>query len=433
MQAPLPVIVKRLAATPPEIVCEILNDLRIWDVLRLICYNDPRINNAVLLNRWYGEIFEQNIDLLLAMREVAQLYWDFGREMRWKLAPLDSPLALLTGTSSDMGRHLYRNKAISERLVSSSSVTRGYPALPMQEDGENQHYIIISKYMQLQIAVHLHGLSNRRFKFLPLYYDKSNHLPPESTDYTVDGTKRQWHALRNSQRNLTAHRIRQLTRAADLLESNPDILKLASDPGQHRRKNIAHIIGEMRRRMQQMSKNSMIRGDRNSGARYFFVYYPVVPFDVCLRLLLKQLKARHQRTQSGTEEDDSIETLLAGLSSIYTAPKKWQWSEYTEQPWKRRKDIAMTHPERIPRVMYKNQPYNAQHNPYTSDLDFEQLRFVSGYVKFYRFLPNAQWEKYRGNREASWDKHDDREVEWLETFVKVYRSVHGDQSVETSA
>ncbi|QKX54666.1 uncharacterized protein TRUGW13939_01754 [Talaromyces rugulosus] len=427
MQAPLPVIVKRLASTPPEIVCEILNDLRIWDVLRLICYSDPRINNAVLLNRWYGEIFEQNIDLLLAMREVVQLYSDFGREMRWKLAPLDSPLALLTGTPSDIGRHLYRrNIAMSERLVSSSSATRGYPALPIQKDGENQYYIIINEYMKLKIALHLHGLSNRRFKFLPLYYDKSNPLPPESTDYTLDGIKRRWHTLRNSQRNLVEHRIRQVTRAADLFESNPDILKLASDPGQHQRKNIAHIIGGMRRIMQQMSDNSMIRGDSNSGGRYFFVYFPVVPFDASLRLLLKKLKARHERTQSRTEEDDSIKILLAGLSSIYTAPEKWQWSEDTEQPWKRRRDIAITHPERIPRVMYKSQPYNAQHNPYTSDLDFEQLKFVSGYTKFYRFLPNAQREEYTGNREASWDTHDDREVEWLEAFVKVYRSVYGD-------
>jgi hypothetical protein len=61
MPGPLPAIAKRLAATPPEIVCEILNDVRIWDVLRLICYNDPAINNSVLLNRWWGDIFEQNI------------------------------------------------------------------------------------------------------------------------------------------------------------------------------------------------------------------------------------------------------------------------------------------------------------------------------------------------------------------------------------
>lgn len=433
MQAPLPVIVKRLAATPPEIVCEILNDLRIWDVLRLICYNDTAINNAVLVNRWYGELFEHNIDFLQAMREVAQLYWDFGREMRWKLAPLNSPLALLMGTSSDMGSHTLMNKVRSQKLKFSNEVTLGDAVLPPQKYADNQGYIMIREYMELQIAMHLDLLSAPRFKLLPLYSDKSHPLPPKSTDYTVDGMKRQWQALKNAQRNLTEHRVRQLTRAADLLESNPDILKLASDPGQHRRENIAHIIDGMKRRMQQMSKNSMIRRDTNVGERYFFVYFPVVPFDACLRFLLKELKARYQGAQSGTEENESMKTLLAGLSSIYTAHGKWKWSEDTAQSWKRRKGIAVTHPERIPRVLYRDQPYNAEHNPYTSDLDFESLKFVSGYAKFYRFLPNAQWPEYTGNREASWDKHDDREIEWLEAFVKVYRSAQGDKSVETSA
>lgn len=428
MQAPLPAIAKRLAATPPEIVCEILNDLRIWDVLRLVCYNNPSINNAVLLNRWYGEIFENNIELLLEMREVAQMYWDFAREMRWKLAPLNSPLALLTGIPLDMGKHLYMRSWGKRIMIPSGSVIPQSFVLPTRKDSENQHYTIISKYMQLKIAIHLHELCDQRFKLLPFYSDKSRPLPPESIDYTLDDLKSRWYALRNAQNNLVEHRVRQLTRAAHLLESNPDILKLASDPGQQRRENIAHIIGGMKRRMQQMSKNSMIRGDGNTGEIYFFVYFPVVPFDASLRLLLKQLKARHHDLKGGAEEDESIKILLAGMSSIYTAHKQWQWTEDTTQPWRRRKDITLTYPERIPRMMYKDQPYNAQYNPYTSDLDLDQLKFVSGYTKFYRFLPRAQRQKHRGNREALWDKHDDREVEWLEAFVKVYRSLQGEKT-----
>jgi hypothetical protein len=360
------------------------------------------------------------------MREVAQLYWDFAREMHWKLAPLNSPLALLTGTSLNNPSMTPRRLGV---LVPSHSVIPMSFTLQNWSDHQNSNYNIISKYMQLKISLYLHDLSDERFKLLPFYSDKSLPLPPELIDYTLDGLKRQWHALRNAQNNLMEHRARQLARAADLLESNPDILKLASDPGQQRRENIAHIIGGMKRAIQKMRKNSMIRGDGNTGKHYFFVYFPVVPFDASLRLLLKQLKARHQATKGGIEEENSIKILLAGISSIYTPHKQWQLAEETTQLYRRRKNILLTYPERIPRVMYKHQPYNEHQNPYTSDLDLEQLKFVSGYTKFYRFLPHAQRQNYRGNREASWDKHDDREVEWLEAFVKVYRSLQGEKSV----
>ncbi|KAH8692010.1 hypothetical protein BGW36DRAFT_386813 [Talaromyces proteolyticus] len=426
MHTPLSLIVKKLATTPPEIVCEILQDLRFWDVLRLIAHDNPSVNYSVMSHPWYGKVFKQSMDLLAPMKETTRTYWDFGREMRWKLAPLDSPLALSAGFESQAHR----------------SRPDLYPLFTQQHDNYwhdadiGHQYTVIINYMKLRIANYLNSLDGLQFKLLPYYSNEPHALLVERLDLDIDGLKRRWIEYKRAQSNLMTQRARQLTRAADLLEANPDILKLASDPSQQRRKSLGHIIQNMRGIAQKMLQGSMIRGDANCGRCYFFVYFPVVPFDACLRIVLKNIKAHRKNGSSGVYSEGSsqdenekkgpIEVFLAGLSSIYTGRHKWLWTIH-DAPVKKMQYTEFTNPERIPRVMDGDNPYDPQQDPCTSELNYEQLKFVSGYTKFYRFLLSQKTVALRDNIQMAWDKHDDRELEWLEAFVKVYRLVQASQ------
>lgn len=430
MQVPLSSIVKQLATTPTEIVCEILDDLRIWDVLRLICHNNPAVNHSILVHRWYGKLFEKNIKVLSDVSEIAQMYWDFGREMRWQLAPLDSPLALLTNTPYPKQAPVF-GRSIYFQQVSPSSPNWALPMPQMENDEDLAKFqYIITKYMQARIASYLGKLAGKKVELLACYSKDYEFSSIIGTDWSTRDLRLRWDTFRDAQSNLVQQRVQQLSRAAEILEANSDILKLASDPGQHRRKNIGHIIGNIRKIIERMSQTSMIRGDWNTGASYFFVYFPVVPFDACLRVVLQRLSATtgtnivavssESGSQHEIEETNTLKIFLTGLESIYAPTEKWRW---TMDEISTKRSPAFQAATQIPRVIYEGKPYKLQQNPYTSNLDFEEMKFVSGYEKYHRFLPHSQREGFRENRIMAWDKHDDRELEWLEAFVKLYRLV----------
>lgn len=99
---PLSTVVPHLARTPTELVLSILDDLRVWDVLRLICHKNPRLNHCIMAHPWYASIFS-NARHITELETLAAVYWDVCYELHWARAPLGSILALSTSQAAAGG------------------------------------------------------------------------------------------------------------------------------------------------------------------------------------------------------------------------------------------------------------------------------------------------------------------------------------------
>ncbi|KAE8140276.1 hypothetical protein BDV38DRAFT_28158 [Aspergillus pseudotamarii] len=347
-------IITSFATLPREVAHQILNDIRIWDILRLICYNDAHINTDILTHPSLGRIVHYDAEILEEVRKTADLYRTVCTAHNLTAAPLSSPLALNTQTfQSDY-------KEITNYM---------------------HHRIIEELYLESwQRAVLAH------YTALPAVWDSS----------TIHGLEARWTAIQDAQMKLNTRKASQLRKAADLLETNSDIVKKMIDPSQTRRKNIPHIVQRLRRTEKQMQWQSLLRGGRLKGMSWFaYELFAVVPFDRALGVVLRGLEGVGVKYELAAEEKVDSERLMRetqGLGEVggvvRVVVEGLQFVYDGKQAG------------RLPRIAREEEGDS-----------------------FY-FIPRGPVDawNYAGEGLARmYEAHDDREIAWLEAFVVVYR------------
>ncbi|KAE8422929.1 hypothetical protein BDV36DRAFT_290744 [Aspergillus pseudocaelatus] len=348
-------IITSFSTLPREVAHQILNDIRIWDILRLICYNDAHINTDILTHPTLGRLLHYDPEILDEVRKTADIYRTVCTAHNLTAAPLSSPLALNTQTfKSD--------------------------------------YKAITNYMHHRLIEELYLESWKRdvlahYTPLPAVWDSS----------TIQGLEARWNAIQDAQLKLNTRKASQLRKAADLLETNPDIVKKMIDPSQALRKNIPHIVQRIRGTEKRVKWQSLLRGGRLKGMSWFaYGHFPVVPFDRALGVVLRGLEGMGVKYELGEEEEEvdsgklmrETESLgeVGGLVRVVVEGLKFVYDG---------EDGG-----RLPRIAREE-----------------------GGDSFY-FIPRGPLDAflYTGDSLARmYEAHDEREIAWLEAFVAVYQ------------
>jgi hypothetical protein len=96
----LPGLVDHMAGIPTELICQVLDDLRYWDMLRLASYSNAKISGAIMSHITCSRIFEREMTNMTKTVEVFLLYSQICRLMRVRKLPPTLRLALSIGQDS---------------------------------------------------------------------------------------------------------------------------------------------------------------------------------------------------------------------------------------------------------------------------------------------------------------------------------------------
>lgn len=246
-------IVQGLAGIPPEIAHQILDDLTLSDILKLACYDIPYINDCIMSHPACGKFFANSSEAFILTRDYFRLYRELQVIRCEKTVPLDSFLAAsLSWASFDC------------REVQRWMHTRIFRTLDLTRDQVD----LLCPYAPPQSGP------------LTMVWDSS----------TLSALQNRREIIRSAQADLNRIKSHQLERAASLLEENPDILQMATDPDQIRRSNTAHTVSRLRRTASRVACQDVL-ADTMKGIEYFRnAFFPVVPFNHALGFVVRMLQ-----------------------------------------------------------------------------------------------------------------------------------------------
>ena len=173
------------------------------------------------------------------------------------------------------------------------------------------------------------------------WYNRNDHLPRPKRPKDVL-TSTDWDKLYKAERDFIKMRSDQMYRLADLLESNPRMIKIATDPSQKPRKNIRHCVVEIRHRAKK-ALNARYLATNGKGSAYLrYVQFALVPFDKDINTLLHAIRSEsyirvthdlsedseHGSPDADTSNENAVKhkqrhledltCMLAGLNCYYT-------------------------------------------------------------------------------------------------------------------
>ncbi|KAI9929311.1 hypothetical protein AWENTII_009023 [Aspergillus wentii] len=358
MSLPLPSVAHKLLLLPLEIAHQVLDNVRLWDILRLACHDIEYINTCLMSHLIARQLIGDDTQSYKQTQEAAGLYWEMCRMMRlYPAPPARWPLATIYMLHLDVTKvHDWLHKETK--------------ALLWMPDWKRN---ILTRH-----ATDVPGLT------------QSDALP----------LQRRWTAVKSSQHNLNDSKASQLRRVASLLEDNPDILKRTLDPEQIQRPNTAHVVSRFRYTANKIEKSWVHRHQGGSLEGFRHPFLPVIPFDAALQFVVRMLP-KHGFVRDGAIPKDmasghppdvvsAVETILQGMDYLYL-PSPWFFSRVSEIH-----RTVDTPASGVPKE-------ECIHNP-----RFGIERFMDIYT------PGEAYVK-------GFEPHDQREMVWLEAFVAVYR------------
>jgi hypothetical protein len=253
----------------------------------------------------------------------------------------------------------------------------------------------------------------------------------EVWDYsTIGALEERWNSMKEARKNLGHKSIAQLHWAADMLQSNPDILKKTLDPGQQPRRNIAHVVQRMKASADKFKKVHRLY---YAGSEFLlYEFFPIIPFDWALDELIDMLVKHQLATESPDGEAEVPETKpgdgLAHPIEHPTSIKRSVQILIIGMPY-----FYSSFPQSLPHAKQplitnkKNRIFRTANTPWSGkpfifpDLNLETPCFTphnSGVRAAFR--RDEQFQLY--------EPHDGREEEWLEAFVSLYRYFKGLES-----
>lgn len=394
-------LVKSLSSLPTELAHQILDDLRVKDILKLLAYDNERVTACIASHPVCRELFDLKSDENIAkIRFAAQFYRDLFREV-------SPPL-------SAEGWLKHRWLPPNIHCVAPKD---GNLILPEMRD-------------HIHTELYLHWRTLDLTQLGAPDYPELNHCsaPPPWNRFSFENMKEQWEEIKKAKAVLFKMRSSELDWGSDMLEANPDILKRTLDPHQVRRPNTTHIVSRMQNDSGKILRASS--GYKFVQAEHFkYEFFGVIPFDSALVELLA-LMEKH-----GIVKGDQITANAAIKSGAISHPSSIQESAITLAEGMSHFDpSALMTDEKREKMRETSRLYafgspdgivvpRTGNTPWSGEQDLMNGVKVEGPY----FTPHKIGLDYTFRRPeiCRWDPHGDGERKWLQAFVDLYRYLKG--------
>ena len=242
---------------PTELAHQIIDDLRVWDVLKLLCYDNDRVDACIMSHPICGNMFGAHPETLAKWKFAAHLYQDIF-------------LAVGKGFVQDHCGTNYLGTNIH--------------CIVPQKYGETWNYM--ESRIHDELNIHWRKTDLTRFG-AP---DYSNGMEGRNlkTFHSFEEQRKCWHDIQKAKANLFQLRASELRWSADMLEANSDILKRTLDPTQEVRPNTAHIVSRLRHGADAIMRAPIEKFIFSEHFSYEFL--GIIPFDSALDLLLHMMQ-----------------------------------------------------------------------------------------------------------------------------------------------
>ncbi|KAJ5383193.1 hypothetical protein N7517_001104 [Penicillium concentricum] len=367
-------IVLSFEAIPTELAHQIIDDLRVWDVLKLLCYQNDRVDECIISHPICRTIIGSDHETISRTRFATIFYIDFFSKLGKKLLPYPGCL---------LGFNIHCEKDWKTDQILDTMHSR-------------LHYEIREHWRKIDLT--RFGAS-KNISF-------ANWRPPQN-GYSFEEMKKHWDDIQTAKVTPFKQMAEELRWAADILEANPDILKRTLDPGQEIRPNTAHIVSRMRR-----NAAKIVRSPKEkfvSSEHFSVVFVPVIPFDSALNEMLYFMQSQGiiMGNRVVTDSLPSLVTklvhvVICGMPRFYLSPLETEeLSQMKQRPTVNEKGEIL----RTGNTLWSEQVKT----PISIDGSFFTPFKTDSARSFRRPVP------------YKWDPHSEMEKEWLESFVGLYR------------
>lgn len=390
-------IARSLSALPTELAHQIIDDLRVKDVLRLLIYDHDRVSALVISHPVCQAMFNLTSDENVAkIQFAAQLYHDVFSEVH----PALSADGWLQNAFLPLNIHCV-NLRDRDLIVA-----------------EMRDHIHCELYLQWRKAdLTRHGAP----KYLELNEQRA---PPPYNKWDFEGMRERWEAIKAAKASLFGKMSAELDWAADILKANPDILKRTLDPHQLRRSNTTHIVSRMQNDAGKILRAS---GQKFVVCEHFkYAFFEVIPFDSALIELLGLMEKHGLVTDDELKIEDtansnpnvshpssilqSAQALVNGMARFDVSPELN--TEMKKSLREMTKSLGTEDNEDIVVPRTGNTPWSEK-QALADDVYVEGPYFTPG-----KIMPT---QKFIRPGRSRWDPHGEGERKWLEAFVELYR------------
>ncbi|KAL4947336.1 hypothetical protein BDW69DRAFT_118767 [Aspergillus filifer] len=396
--APFQRICQELARLPAELAHQILSDLKVWDVLKLLWYDNPRVNAVIASHRECRRLLGEDEGTFSTTTRSAKIY--FGMYVKVGL-PFKPPS--------------------HGRLSWGVDALLAYNYKHQVNDPDSETRRLIMRELEEPIRSFLRVQINTSGMDLEPYIDRSlfpHGIPKLYTCTTAQELDKCMDALLHAKKTLSKQTSEQLCWAASLLEQNPDILKRTLDPEQKRRPNTAHIVNRMRYMANRCGKCDP---KHFVASEYFwFYFFPVIPFDEALGELVRWME-KYGFVQTIDKADNGIKpehshppsikkhasTVMEGMPYFYTDSPP---APAPAEPEKIALRSAITND--------KGQVLRTVHTPF-SEPNCPETEHPYPSFTVHRIASHREF-KLPVSTQAR-EPNDQREQAWLASFVELYR------------
>ncbi|BCS21758.1 uncharacterized protein APUU_22190S [Aspergillus puulaauensis] len=364
---PFQKICQELARLPVELAYQIICDLKVWDVLKLLWYDDPKLTAVVSSHPQCRSLLGEDDETFSQTRQIVKCYFA-----------------------------MYVKAGLPFKPAGDGYLSWGIDVLLAHKLGEPARKVIMKELREpIQSFLHtqIYAMDLER------YLDRAafpHGMPKLYTCDTVQDLGECMDAVLQAKKALFKQSSDQLQWAASLMEQNPDLLKRTLDPEQKQRLNTAHIVSRMRQKANRFRKCDV---KHFIGSEYFaFYFFPVSPFDTSLAKLLRWMEkyGLNARMDDGTKNahPPSIEThaniVMEGMPHFFTEFPPAQRSVTNDKGGV----LRTVHPE--------------------TDSGSRELFFTVHRI--------ASAQEFRlPVRKLAREPNDEREQVWLASFVALYR------------
>lgn len=365
-------LVENLARLPTELALDIIKDLRVWDIVKLMLRNDPIVNHHLLAHKRCRKFLGEDAEALAKTREQVRAYLDLAE--RWNL-DLNFP------HNSIYERSLFDNRYSNWGVVETVH-HRFWETIPTSVD-----------------------------ELLAPYVDNQKGLPKVTVSSSVEEYAQYLDMMMQAKTVMSQMCHAQLLRIAALLEENPDILKRTMDTEQKRRPNTQHMVSQMKNTAEIILRRNV----RSFRSREYFGYefFPIIPFDESLETLLRRMEkhgiAADNQILTGSQHPLSMvnhaQTVVGGM--VYFFPLD---PERSNKPPEHCTINANGDVLRTENTSWSDEPINREH--------IDGVRFTPS-----RCTHLSSWARVRAYRGL--EPHSSQEEKWLGAFIELYRYLEG--------
>ena len=443
-------LVRNLRALPTEILFKILDDLPVYAILRVACSGDERINECILQHGKYSALFSSG-GTFEELKRYFKLYDEVYTGAQLPKLEEESILALDISMYSS-----------GHRSSDTVSGPRSAPVSRTLDSSCIKTYLHSRIWQVLQMAEkHLDVLNN-------FINNPKNKLRRVWDFSTIDNLESRWRTICDAEIALNTVKSRQITRLADLLEMYPDLLLSSTDMVQEFCGSGHPNAHHMASRYRVMAKKILLPqvfAQRPLGLRGACLFasntLPVIPTWQSLRVFLAGLEQyscamaeefrrdvnsegakekRHHHSYPHNIEED-IRTTLMGIAYVYINPSSPAIPPGSPVTFRRTENTPYSVPsETCDCNPTPGRPNKRKGSSSVKPVAGRQTRegqkneMIEAVNRQPHFCIPAQVAKepmdgYEGLLNTGLP-HDERELAWLEAYLRVVRYMSGKLGVE---